>query len=346
MKMKLSMLVVTTIGMTTFISCTRENQSQTNLAREMAFTNRISEFADLHDEGLDYVFEQFSKSLRKKAVEVDISAAQVIVQPPNPTGPPTSASPTLIPQYTMQFMKSKLNLNMDSLAKASPGILEDSMDVKVHLFDHNRYWVSDYMKYLYKVNFSSRLASAINNFQLIVEKNSDTLKIGAQGEGIISYTLPYLSDALEKIILVTMIRVGINSAGYWQRSQTKWTNIANAYYGSVSRGPAIDWKDVIFGDIVGAGGGVLRGAWTGFTIGTIAIPGVGTVSGVTAGALVGMMGGAIGGSATGAFWNYVKEAIDWNSLNLPLDVQIAGLESGDPYIKLMIAQRVLEPLTP
>lgn len=344
--MKFSMLLLIIIAMTTVISCTRETSSQSNSYTEMAFVNGISEFADLHDDGLDYLFEQFSKPVLARAVRINVNNFGTIVQPSNPNEPPTLVNYKLIPQYTMQFMGSKLNLNMDSISKINPGIIDDNMDVTVLLFDHQRYWVSDYFRYVFKKKFSSRLATALNSFQLVIENNTDTLKISTQGEGLITANVPYLSDTLEKVILVSMIRVGINSAGYWAKNQTKWTNIANAYYGSAARGPDIDWKDVIFGDIVGAGGGVLKGAWTGFTVGSVVIPGVGTVSGAAAGGLVGMMGGAVGGSATGAFWNYIKKAIDWRALDLPLDVQIAGLESGDPYIKLMIAQRVMQTLTP
>ncbi|UPK68461.1 hypothetical protein [Chitinophaga filiformis] len=335
------MLVISTLA--SIVSCSKESQSNVHPKTEMEFYAGMSLYADYHDEGLDFVYEQFIASDNGRINE-GLNEFGIIQQPPNPNGPPTLAAP--IPQYTIQFMKTKLNLNMDSLSKVSPGIIEDSLDVKVFLFDHNRYWVSDYMKYVYRKAFSTRLATSINNFQVAIESNVDTLKINTQGENIINSTLPYLSDTLEKVILVTMIRVGINSAGYWQRNRSKWESLANSYYGYNARGPGIDWKDVIFSDIIGAGGGAVKGAWVGFTGGTVAIPGVGTVGGTAVGGLVGMMGGAIVGSAGGAFWNYVKKAIDWNTTNIPIALQIAGIESGDPYIKLMIAERQLQSLPP
>lgn len=345
MNLKFQAILFAVIGLTTIASCKKENQSDVSRIRDDSFFNRFSQFADYHDEGLDYVFEQLVAQESTGRAAENFNNLGIILHPPNPNGPLTPAGP-MIPQYTVQFMKTKLNLNMDSLIKVNPGVIEDSSDVKVFLFDHSRYWISDYIKYVYKKTFSTRLATAVNNFQLTIENNTDTLKINTQGESIISSTLPYLSDTLEKVILVTMIRVGINSAGYWQRNSTKWVNLANGYYGYNTRSPGIDWKDVIFSDIVGAGGGAVKGAWVGFTGGTVAIPGVGTVGGTAAGGLIGMMGGAVVGSAGGAFWSYVKKAIDWNSMNIPLDLQIAGIESGDPYIKLMIAQRQLPPLTP
>ncbi|PSL28111.1 hypothetical protein [Chitinophaga ginsengisoli] len=335
--------MLVTFTLTSIISCSKESQFNAARDYEKEFYDRVSAYADCHDDGLDFVYEQFTASANGRIVNEDFNEFDIILQPPNPNGPPTSAGPVL--QYIVQFMKTKLNLNMDSLSKVSPGIIEDSSDFKFFLFDHNRYWISDYMKYVYKRAFSARLATGINNFQLTIENNTDTLKINMEGEDIIKSTLPYLSDTLEKVILVTMIRIGVNSAGYWQRSKIKWENLANGYYGYNARGPGIDWKDVIFSDIIGAGGGAVKGAWVGFTGGTVANPGVGTIGGTAVGGLIGMMGGAVVGSAGGVFWNYVKKAIDWNATNIPIDMQIAGIESGDPYIKLMIAERQLHPLS-
>jgi len=83
----------------------------------------------------------------------------------------------------------------------------------------------------------------------------------------------------------------------------------NASNGRISGTCKVNWRDAFRNGVEGFLGGALRGAWVGATTGTIAVPGIGTVTGAVSGAVamgaVGFVGGVGGSLAKQAIWNCV-----------------------------------------
>lgn len=103
-----------------------------------------------------------------------------------------------------------------------------------------------------------------------------------------------------------MVSVAKASPHYWLNEGSKWEDLSDAVFINPREG---GYMSAVKADIKGAGVGALRGAYIGFTGGTVAIPGLGTAVGGTGGVMVGMISGAILGSAgaalSTAFWNLV-----------------------------------------
>lgn len=64
-------------------------------------------------------------------------------------------------------------------------------------------------------------------------------------------------------------------------------------------GCSVNWRSVWIGAVIGAGGGAVAGVKTGLAGGTIALPGIGSVTGGVAGGIFGLAGGFAGGTLTG-----------------------------------------------
>lgn len=283
---------------------------------------QVTQIAAFHNQGLAYIYEGLNAALPAKSLSTTGKLSDV--RPPWNPGPldPTFPPGNLIIDYNYRFMKEQLNLKIDSVYAVSPDILYDSIDVKLQLWDHNQYWLSDYVKYMFEFSMSTKLANALNNFQSLVESTSDTSQIRSQGDVIINNNVPLLSDTLEKILLIAVVKTGTNSAAYWQINYGKWQALADSYDGVYARGTNDDVKDAIFDDIVGAAGGAIRGAVIGGTGGTLVVPGVGTVAGAAACGMLGMVGGAVTSSATSYFWGKFKKWVDWYNVPMPGSVHL------------------------
>lgn len=71
----------------------------------------------------------------------------------------------------------------------------------------------------------------------------------------------------------------------------------------------VKWRDAFRGGVEGFFGGAIRGAWLGGTVGTVTVPGIGTVTGTVSGAVVlgavGFLGGVGGTVAKQVVWDCI-----------------------------------------
>jgi hypothetical protein len=118
-------------------------------------------------------------------------------------------------------------------------------------------------------------------------------------ESFVDSKFPLLANNIEKFILAGAAYIGVDSYTYWDAQVDNWSLLI-AQSGSAPGGMNLlksDPKSIAVADLGGAVGGLVKGAYLGLTVGTMLIPGIGTVTGGAACALTGLIGGAIGSSA-------------------------------------------------
>ena len=158
--------------------------------------------------------------------------------------------------------------------------------------------ISDHLRTL-RYQFSPALYSALDQLQQFlynaISVNSFTVNI----ESFVDSKLPLMANNIEKLILAGAAYMGSDSYTYWDAQIDNWSLVIAQSMGT----PAglnlfkADPKSIAAQDLGGAVTGLARGAYLGLTVGTMAIPGVGTVAGGAACALTGLIGGAILSSA-------------------------------------------------
>lgn len=340
MKIKLFPLCIVLLA-GCFFACKKETTSSRSSIpqTDKQLIQQVTQMAAFHNQGLAYIYEGLKTELQ--ATGASTAGKLSDVRPPWDPGPLDPAFPpgNIIIDYNYRFMKEQLNINIDSVYSVNPDILYDSIDVKSQLWDHAQYWLSDYVKYMFEFNMSPTLATALNNFQSLVESTSDTTQILSQGDVIINNNVPVLQDTLEKILLIAIVKTGTNSAAYWQVNYARWQALAASYDGTYARTTNDDIKDAIFDDIIGAAGGAIRGAVIGGTGGTLVVPGVGTVAGAAACGMLGMVGGAVTSSATSYFWGKFKKWVDWYNVPMPGSVYL-NYYGENIVIKLPVNPRI------
>lgn len=294
--------------------------------------NVVSYFADHHNEGLDFVYDQ----LRKRQDGMS-AVARTSYAPPfaPPMRFPMTGLAATIPMFSGLYVRTTFMNELDDKR------IVDSFAVPLNLsFDHQAFFLSDYLTTVCERKFSPRLSAAIDSVHLLIENAIATSKdfIYFDIEALLINNISLLTNTLEKVILTAIARVGGSSYMYWKKSANlnKWlTLVQDAYSDSaiVLTANNETVKDIIFSDIVGAGIGAVKGAIKGAIAGSITVPGVGTISGAAGAGLLGMLSGTVSASAGAGFWGVFKKWVHWSSVPLPPGAQAQKrVKNGLEYI--------------
>jgi len=246
------------------------------------YISLYSKVGECHNAGLDYIYSQIEKGIRTKK------------------GFLSKLTITQLNQMASAYMQDSLKAsgidfvplyNYDTTCT-----LMDAFDM--HLYNQTSYFSSQALKNAFASLYSLIFDDTRNRSFLSYDS-------------LITKFVPQLTITLEKQIFIATVSVGKNSIQYWDANFDKWQRLLAQPVIETLRGTSSWQKDIVYADCYGAASGAVRGAVVGFTGGTIALPGIGTVAGTAACGLVGMVGGAVTGSAMEGIHSIIKKWLNW-----------------------------------
>jgi len=268
-KLLTALLGVSLIAGIIFFACKKieKGDAQRN-ASIQEFVKLAQEGAQIHNEALEYVYDELLKMDRDK-LSLDVAL-----------------------NVSLDFIKTKSFFQYD-LDGVIDAFKKESIKAKKTRTDRKNIWHDEDEQLL-----SNQQKSWLNQIQDIIDTNEDDLSQMA-------VELDKISDAVIKngtdediIILIVSIEIIKVSMNYWYNHLSEWENLMSD--GGGAKGKLWEKvKSAAVGDFAGGLGGMVGGAITGGLTGALA-GGVGAAPGAIIGALGGGVGGAITGSVTGA----------------------------------------------
>lgn len=132
------------------------------------------------------------------------------------------------------------------------------------------------------------MKSALNAFETLCRNDSANVNLSMY-DSIMAAKVPTINDEIEKMAFISGVSTGRSSTIYWEANKSKWDSLANDLGGGngFASLACCSGKDIVYADIAGGVGGLVRGALVGAAGGTVVVPGVGTVTGAAAGRIGG-----------------------------------------------------------
>jgi hypothetical protein len=171
--------------------------------------------------------------------------------------------------------------------------------------------VSEYLRSM-RYPFSEVLYTALDEIEQFVSSETTLNAFSVNIESYLDNKFAQLTNNVEKLILAGAAFIAVDSYNYWKTHIDDWsiaiaeTNRQPAGFNLLKTDPSTIAKT----DLGGAVTGLVRGAYAGLTVGSMAIPGIGTVAGGAVCCLTGMIGGAILSSANAGIKCLISRLFD------------------------------------
>lgn len=159
--------------------------------------------------------------------------------------------------------------------------------------------IADHLRSL-RYQFSNNLYTALGEVEQVASSPISVSSFSQSVESFLDSKFPMLQNNTERLILAGAAYIALDSYNYWNNNIDQWSLVI-AQSGGASAGFNIlkaDPSSIAKADLGGAVTGLARGVYAGVVAGSMAIPGIGTVTGAAACGLTGMIGGAILSSAS------------------------------------------------